>query len=78
MRTIEQDLDRRERRRLADEHRYLYHLERLEKKAEPMIGELCREGVTLYYCWPVGGKYFESASHSEVVQYLSRNHYIKA
>lgn len=71
-------LDRRERRRLADEHRYLCRLERLERKAEPMIGILCREGQEVFYCWPAGGKYFESASHGEVVQYLARNRYVRA
>lgn len=77
MATIEEDLERRDRRRLAAEHRHLVRLERLEKKAEPMIGTLCREGSEIFYCWPVGGKYFESTSHSEVVQYLARNRYIR-
>lgn len=77
MPTIEEELDRRDRRRLAAEHRHLCRLERLEKKAEPMIGILRREGADIFYCWPAGGKYFESASHSEVVQYLARNRYIR-
>ena len=74
--TDDERLERRERRRLADEHRWLCRMERLEKMAEPMIGILCREGAEVFYCWPVGGKYFESFSHTEVVDYLIRNRYV--
>jgi hypothetical protein len=76
MRTIEQQLDTRQSRRMASENRYLCRLEKLEAKAEPMVGELCREGRTMYYCWPVGGRYFESVSHSAVVDYLIRNKWV--
>ena len=74
----EQQLDAKEARRFAAEHRYLCRLEKLEAKAAPMVGELCRQGSTVYYCWPVGGKYFESASHTEVVDYLVRNRWVQA
>lgn len=76
MATLEQHLIAREARRLAAEHRSLGRQEQLEKKAEPLVGELCREGRTLYYCWPVGGKYFESASFFAVVAYLVRNRWV--
>ena len=62
--------------RMSTQDRYLARLERLEKKAAPMVGELCREGRTIYYCWPVCGKKFESASHTEAVDYLIRNKYV--
>lgn len=39
-----------------------------------MIGELCREGKTVYYVWPQGGKYREG-SVSELIAFLLRNNY---
>jgi len=79
MRTIEQDLDTRELRRLRYEDRYLVRLEKLEAKAEPLVGEVMREGKTVYYVnlLPLRrGKVKESYSHSELVDYLIRNKYI--
>ena len=73
---LEQQLNANEARRFAAEHRYLCRLEKLEAKAAPMVGELVREGATVYYCWPAGGKYFESASHTAVVDYLTRNKWV--
>lgn len=70
-------LDIRDARRCAEERRYLCRLESLEKKAEPMIGELCREGRAVYYCYPVGGKYFESPYRLDVANYLIRNRYVR-
>lgn len=77
MQTIEQHLNAREARRNAAEHRYLCRLEKLETLAAPMVGELCREGRTVYYCFPAGGRYFESTSHTEVVDYLIRNKWVR-
>lgn len=77
MATIEQHLNARESRRLAAEHRALVRLERLEAKAQPMVGELCRDGATVYYCWPAGGKYYESTSESAVIDYLIRNRWVE-
>jgi len=62
---------------MATQDRQLARLERLEKKAAPVVGELCRAGKTVYYCWPVGGKRFESDSHTKVVDYLIRNKYVR-
>jgi len=82
MRTIEQELDTRELRRLRADDRHLAKLERLEPKCEPLIGELCRDGTTVYYvnltnrAGRFTGKTKESASHSELVDYLIRNHYV--
>lgn len=72
---LDQQLNASHNRRLAAEHRYLCRLEKLEAKAKPMVGELCREGRTIYYAFPVGGRYFESISHTAVVDYLIRNKY---
>ena len=49
-------------------------MDRLERKAAPMVGELSNGK---FYAYPVGGKYFESSSHTEVVQYLIRNKYVR-
>lgn len=72
----DQVLDARQARRMAAENRLLARQEQLEAKAEPMIGELCRNGRTVYYCYPVGGKYYENRSHTAVVDYLVRNRYV--
>ena len=69
--------ERIDRLRATTQDRFLARQERLEKKAAPMVGELCREGRTIYYCWPVGGKKFESASHTEVVDCLIRNKWVR-
>ena len=76
MQTTEQNLEARQSRRMASDARYLDRLEKLEAKAEPMIGELIREGRAVYYVWPIGGKYREDASHSALVDYLIRNQWV--
>jgi len=68
-------LDRVERLRFNSENRAQARLERLERAAAPLIGELASGK---YYAYPIGGKYFESHSYSEVVQYLARNKHIRA
>lgn len=78
---LNQQLDTRELRRLRAEDRYLTRLEKLEKKAAPLIGELCREGQTVYYVNLANnrgftGKTKESNSHTELVNYLIRNKYV--
>jgi len=76
MTKIDRHLEARHARRLAAEDRYLARRERLEAKAEPMIGELCREGTTVYYVWPQGGRYRESASETELIEFLIRRGYV--
>ncbi|MFN4266387.1 MAG: hypothetical protein ACK4F8_11655 [Aquabacterium sp.] len=84
MRTIEQELDRRELRRLRAEHVYLCRLEKLEKLAEPLVGELCREGKTVYYInltdrqGRLTGKTKEGGTVYELITYLIRNKYVTA
>jgi len=58
--------------RMATQDRHLARLERLEKKAAPMVGEL----LTGKYYFSRGNKYVESTSHSEIVDYLIRNKYV--
>lgn len=60
--------------RMATQDKHLARLERLEKKAAPMIGELASGK---FYVFPVGGRYFESTSHTECVDYLIRNKYVR-
>lgn len=85
MRTIEQQLDAREARRLAAEHRYLTRLEKLEKlegAAEALVGRLCREGRTVFYINLTDrngrptGRIKESDSVYELIAYLIRNKYV--
>lgn len=72
-------LDTRELRRLRAEHRYLCKIERLERKAEPLIGELLRDGATVYYInlTPLrAGRVKESTRYYELIDYLIRNKYV--
>jgi hypothetical protein len=69
-------------RRMANEARYLSRLERLEARADAMIGELTRDGRTVYYINLLNragnftGKVKESASHTALADYLIRNKYL--
>lgn len=67
-------LDKRQNRRLAAEDRYLAKIERREAAAETMIGELVRDGQTVYYVWPQGGKYREG-ERADLIAFLIRNNY---
>lgn len=75
------DMDRQiegnHNRRMANQHRALVRRDRAEAKAEPMIGELCREGRPVYYCYPTGGKYYEHWNFYNVVDYLVRNRWVR-
>ena len=71
MATIEQQLDARQARRMAAEHRYLCRIEKREAAAEEMIGEL---NSGKFYVWPVGGKYREG-TRAELIAFLIRNNY---
>ncbi len=72
---IEQHLEARQSRRMKAEDRYLTHslprLERRERDAEAMIGELNSGKL---YVYPVGGRYREG-SRSELIAFLLRNNY---
>ncbi|AGR48073.1 hypothetical protein PHIM7_343 [Sinorhizobium phage phiM7] len=49
--------------------------EKLEARAEQMIGELCRDGCPVYYVMHAGGRYREGA-RVELVDFLIRNNYV--
>jgi len=57
------------------EDKMLGKIEKLENKAEQMVGELMREGQTVYYIWPAGGKYREG-SRTDLISFLIRNKYV--
>lgn len=62
-------LDRKHEARLRREDRQLAQAERRDRQAAPFIGELCRDGKTVYYIASVG-RYVESDSYSKLVDVL--------
>ena len=48
-------------------------LDRLERLAAPMVGELA---TGEFYVWPAGGRLYRNTSYSACVDYLIRNHYV--
>lgn len=70
------ELNARHSRRLHAEDLFLERQEKLEKKAAPLIGELCRNGQTVYYINLANGKVKESTKQHVLVEYLRRNNYI--
>ena len=66
-------LDARLSRRLKAEERYLERISRREEKAIEMIGEL---SSGKFYIFPVGGKFRESSSRVELIDFLVRNRYV--
>jgi hypothetical protein len=72
--SIEELMEGRQLRRMKEEDRFLKKLEKRMANAEAMIGELCREGRTVHYVFPHGGKYREG-SELELRLFLMRNNY---
>jgi hypothetical protein len=70
----ERHLEARQSRRMAAEDRFLGRIEKLETAAYAMVGELCREGKTVFYIFPVGGHYREG-TRAELISFLIRNNY---
>jgi hypothetical protein len=71
---IERQLDAKQSRRMKAEDRYLGRLESREADATAMVGELCRNGRTVHYVYPVGGRYREG-SEGTLINFLIRNNY---
>jgi hypothetical protein len=67
MRTIDQQLDARNNRRHAAQARAEARREQREKAANAMIGELASG---LFYVYPIGGQYCESADRYDLIAYL--------
>ncbi len=74
---FEQLIERRTARRWAAEDRHLGRLDRLEAKADRHIGELCREGRTVFYISLPGVKYREANTRAELAQFLIRYGYVR-
>ena len=66
-------LETRQLRRMRAEDKLLGKLERLERKAEKMVGHL---SSGKFYCYPVGGTYFEAMTEGAVIDFLIRNKYV--
>ncbi|QIG67896.1 hypothetical protein EVB53_094 [Rhizobium phage RHph_Y60] len=78
---VERHLDARQSRRMAAEDRALDRLERREREAEKLVGELIRAGATVFYInvldrrgRPTGGTK-EFADFGAAISYLLRNNY---
>lgn len=67
-----EQMDRRLARRMDRDYAAFERQMARREKARELVGQLCREGRTVFYCWPVGGRYFESTSESAVVDRLIR------
>lgn len=80
--SFERLLEARDARRGKAEDRFLTRLERLTVQAESLVGELNREGNTVWYVsltdqkGNLTGKIKESHCFSDLVAYLIRNHYV--
>lgn len=76
---IDRQTDANHNRRMANQSRAIDLNERRELEIERrcMIGELCREGKTVFYFFPAGGKYKESTSQTEIIDYIIRNKYVR-
>lgn len=75
---IHQQLEGNQNRRMASERRFMNNLDKLnarEDEAEAMLGNLIRNGKTVYYVMPVGGKYREGG-RLELIAFLVRNNYV--
>lgn len=71
---FERNLEAKQARRMHAEDRYLARMEKREAVAATMIGELCREGRTVFYVYPAGGKYREG-SFGELIAHLIARRY---
>lgn len=72
--TEDERAERRLIRRLNDDAKRAELLFNRIEAAEAMISELRREGKTIFYLYPVGGKYREG-SRQELIGFLLRNKY---
>jgi hypothetical protein len=79
---FERQMERNARRRVAAEDRAMDRYDRLSVKADPLVGQLMREGKTVFYiniCKTNGrltGKTKEFGRHGDAVDYLMRNDYV--
>ena len=74
MSIIDRNLDARQARRMSAEARYHDRMTAREDNAATMIGELIRDGRTVHYIYPAGGRYREGAQ-LDLIAFLIRNKY---
>lgn len=67
-------MERRIDARIRRDDRQAEKIAKREDKAERMIGELVRNGETVHYIFPEGGKYREGTK-ADLIAFLLRNHY---
>ena len=67
-------MEGRQLRRMKEADRFLARMEKRERAAEQMIGELVREGRTVFYTFPAGGKYREG-TFGELIAHLIARRY---
>ncbi len=72
--TLDEQLDARLRRILKTDDRYMTRMDRRWDDAQAQIGNLCRDGKTVFYVMPQGGKYHEGDWH-HLIDFLIRNRY---
>lgn len=78
---FERELSAKSNRRVACEDRAIRRIERREESAERLIGELCRDGRTVFYInlrdrnGRATGKIREGSRH-DLISYLLRNRYV--
>ena len=70
----EQYLEARRTRREDRDYAAYERLRQRENAADKMIGELIRDGKTVLYVYPVGGRYREGSRH-DLISFLIRNRY---
>lgn len=83
--TFDERMDARQAQRMKAEDKFLAIEERRGREAEGLVGELCREGSTIYYInhrnrqGRLTGRTVEFAGFhgwSEAISYLMRNRYV--
>jgi hypothetical protein len=74
IRTADREFEIKDNRRARNEDRAWNRICAEFDRAEPMIGTLIRDGKTIHYVWPVGGKYREG-SKADLINYLIRNNH---
>lgn len=62
--------------RMKAQARYLDRREMLEEKADQLVGQLCREGRTIYYVTAAKGVREFGESWASAVDFLIRNRYV--
>jgi hypothetical protein len=75
MQTLEQQIEARVSRKIKSDDRMISKIERREVEAEKQIGTLIREGKTISYIMPLGGKYREGCKY-DLISFLIRNQYV--